>query len=886
MANTEAEYRKKRVEENRDTENLITEKKSDENIFEKQVFDILEYLEKESKGENNSIARKILKLKEYGITDKEIETRYKDKAGSRETIDSVSSILESVFEDLVNYINDIPNGVYIDLATAEKNDAKSFEQAIQYGIYPEDAKIKELNDSIIQQIENLGKTSSNEKIDMLFEKYKEVYIGDYNTNKEMVNDINDILMKDENDMKLSDPLKKIVKESKDVIENSPYESDVYLFEISKLQVELRAAKTGQDYNLILAKIAEFYKKHPEYVSRELPVLNKDASLNKEELKKMQEFSESYQKLVILEHIDTFNGLTPQELQKMDLSERKHMMMCAFSGLKYRDDPREEYQVLVAESMKMIKQLYPNLNLNNGKELAAFFKEHSGIDVNFESLSLQELIGIYSRQLKEATEDYLEKDTTVYKGKEIDFTKLDLDSSERKVFDSPMKNFFVGSNIDFTSKDEEDYNQLYKKVTIESWIENKENAIKLRYAALTTIRDEYKNHPVGTYTEKKLVEIERDIEIFEAKFGKVDLTEKEGDVRFDVYREDFVKAGITKYLSRDAREWCQGADYEDLTDEQKKGYIRNILVALDDSKDPNSYMTKIALRRLELMGDDFVRINSDGTYQVNEEMILEEYKKYSDYKYPSYEQLAESAKLRKNEYLLKKLEEYTNLPESSFVEIDRNDPDAAIAKIDETRYLSNQKRIEQFISKLGKKREERAKKIEENKKQTSVTKKTEKISDKDVFESVKGGTLAVEVMDTSATKINTTPQVPRDETIKNQVEESGQTGESSAVSEMKATTINTSAIVEGNGQNKNVKPSFIETIKNAFAIAKNAVSRLMKNEDKPKELGPGRKEMTEEERKAKYDETFRPVDTSQTSRTAEPIVSTPVHTQTNVRGEER
>ena len=227
-----------------------------------------------------------------------------------------------------------------------------------------------------------------------------------------------------------------------------------------------------------------------------------------------------------------------------------------------------------------------------------------------------------------------------------------------------------------------------------------------------------------------------------------------------------------------------------------------------------------------------------------------------------------------------------MPESSFVEIDRNDPDAAIAKIDETRYLSNQKRIEQFISKLGKKREERAKKIEENKKQTSVTKKTEKISDKDVFESVKGGTLAVEVMDTSATKINTTPQVPRDETIKNQVEESGQTGESSAVSEMKATTINTSAIIEGNGQNKNVKPSFIETIKNAFAIAKNAVSRLMKNEDKPKELGPGRKEMTEEERKAKYDETFRPVDTSQTSRTAEPIVSTPVHTQTNVRGEER
>ncbi len=160
MANTEAEYRKERVEKNRDTDNLITEKKGDGNIFEEQVFDVLEYLEKEAKTGNNSIARKILKLKEYGITDEEIITRYQDKAGTTENENSAESILESVFYDLVNYINDIPNGIYIDFGTAEKNEDESIKQSIEYGILTEDIFVesldKTLNDTL-KEIANIGR---------------------------------------------------------------------------------------------------------------------------------------------------------------------------------------------------------------------------------------------------------------------------------------------------------------------------------------------------------------------------------------------------------------------------------------------------------------------------------------------------------------------------------------------------------------------------------------------------------------------------------------------------------------------------------------------------------------------------------------------------------
>ena len=392
----------------------------------------------------------------------------------------------------------------------------------------------------------------------------------------------------------------------------------------------------------------------------------------------------------------------------------------------------------------------------------------------------------------------------------------------------MENYFVGSNINFTEKDEEEYNKMYQDVTIESWIENRENAIKLRYDALITIRDEYKNNPVGTYTEKKLVEIERDIEEFERKFGKFDLTPKEGEVPFEVYREDFVKAGITKYLTRDAREWSQGADYAKLSSEHKKGYIRNILVALED-KDPNSYMTKIALRRLELMGDKFVKINSDGTYEVNEELILTEYKKYSDYEYPSYEQLAESAKLRKNEYLLKKLEEYTNLPESAFVKlVDRDDREAAIAQIDEARYLSNQKRIYKMARKSDDKGDKR-RSTEERKKDGNG----DVIPDEFMRDAILEGTLHVEEINVDKGNRSEKAQTTREDGEVSQENQDESTGDSNASGSEKKSPIELEEM--DTSVTEVVQPNFMDKLKNAFKGIKEKIQKIIKGEEEPLQI---------------------------------------------------
>lgn len=734
MANNSADDRKKRVEKYRDTDNLITEKKDERNIFEEKVFDVLEYIEKEAKSANNSIARKILKLKEYGITDKEIITRYDDKAGNIENENSAASILESVFFDLVNYINNIPNGVFIDFATAKKNNEKSFEQAIKYGIFPEDSLVESLDKTLFDTLKEIGLITDKPDSDIvnyIIENFNQEYIS----YKEIDNDINEFLNKDENDMNLSDAEKNISRKNKQIIANSPYKTDMELFRISKLQVLLRTTEGSAERERISEQISNFYKENPTYIAKKLPVLNDDGSLNVEEIKKMNEYREAYQKTIILRHFDQFNDMTEQELAELPEKEKNHIFMCAFSALKYKKDSREDERELANGAMRIIKQLAPELDLNNEEKLAKFFEKITGRTMNLEALSLAGIIEIYSRQLRSATDKYIEDNKDSLVDKEIDLSDLDLDSSRRKVFDSTMKNYFVGSKIKFTKNDEELYNMMHQEFTVNSWIENKDDAIRLRYKALLDMREEYKEMPTSEYIARKLHKIEDDIKKIEKEFGKVDIKPKEGELAFDLYKQYFINAGLTKYLTRDAMEWQEGADYDNLDATHKKGYIRNILVALEHDDNSNFCITKLALRRLELMnsnGKQFITFDENGGYKINEELILQEYNKMSEYTYRDFDELTKSAELRKNEYLLTKLEEYSHLRDKDFVELeDKSNKAKSIKQIEKARYLSRQKSIHKMVN------------VPET--------KDKKITDSDMFSAFENGRMTEETLHTNDAK---------------------------------------------------------------------------------------------------------------------------------------
>lgn len=670
----------------------------------KKVFDFIDFIENSSK-ENDSL-KKIRNLRQY-ITDDELLVAYQNKFGTITTEDEVLDSLEEIFDTLANYITNLPNGIVIDLATGLKDDDKSFEQAIQYGIYSEDSIVESFDKTLkdtIEEIANFGQ-SDNEKVSYILENFESIIIS----YEEFNNDIDNFMNKNKENTNLSESLKNIFEDSKNIIEQSPYETDMHLFEICNLYVELNDAKKNhsQDYNLILSKIKDFYAKKPGYVGKALPVLNEDGSLNEFEVKKMNEYSESYQKLIILEHLDSFNGMSKEELENIKPREREHMIMCAFAGLKYAKDSRSDEREIATESMRMLKGLYPELDLSNEQELVEFYEKISGVKTNFKSLNVQDLIEIYSFQLKEATDNYIEIDTDSYIGKKIDFTNLDLDSSKRKFSKSAMKNYFVGSKIKFTEKDENLYNTMYQEFTINSWIENKDDAIKLRYMALLDTLEKYKDMPPNEYISKKIHEIENNISNFENEFGKLDVEPQKDKDSFDLYRQYFVNAGLTKYLTRDVYEWQEGKNYEDLDNTHKKGYIRNILVALEHEKNSDFCITKLALRRLELMNSDrkkFITFDENGGYKINKELILQEYNRMSDHTYADFNELTKSAGLRKYEYLLTKLDEYTHLNDEDFLKLENKaDKNKTMEQIEERRRESQQDRIEQKESVGGAKK---------------------------------------------------------------------------------------------------------------------------------------------------------------------------------------
>ena len=98
-----------------------------------------------------------------------------------------------------------------------------------------------------------------------------------------------------------------------------------------------------------------------------------------------------------------------------------------------------------------------------------------------------------------------------------------------------------------------------------------------------------------------------------------------------------------------------------------------------------------------------------------------------------------------------------------------------------------------------------------------------------------------------------------------------------VSEIKVDSMNTTAIEEERQKEENdsaekPKASFIDKIKNAFSKAKDAISRFVRNEEKPKLLDTGKiestKEMTDEEKAAKYNAVFMPSDITPTIKASD------------------
>lgn len=667
----------------------------------KQVVDFIDYIE----SSNEVAAIKIRNLRQY-ITDEELITIYQDKAGTITSEEEIANYLETIFFSAATYISELPNGIVIDLETGLIDEDKSFKQAVDNGIYSQDSIIPDIDiiEDIVKSLDS--ENEDDEKISEVikfFSEHTELYDG-------LLEDHSDFLNKKVEDMNLPDELIEVVSEFKEKAINSPYKKDKHLYEISRLLVRLDDAKGKPEYNDILKEIQIFCKEHPEYEGRikrkELPIFNADGTINENERRILDESKEAYKLTIMLKHFDKINGLSKEEFSKLDDKEKRHIILCAFAGMDYKKNLDRKGQAIAKEAINIIGKVYPNINFEKDKKaLVNVLKQDLNLDINFNEISFEKICEIISSRLGEIAENDMIKNTNTKMKDDLDFSKIDFDLDSRKYHKEIMKNYFMGSKIEFNDKDMAEYKETYQTSTIHSWIEHKEDAIKLRYKALQEVLKSYKNAQQNDYIKGKIVELERTISKYEEEYKNSNINLDDNEIDLKGYKENFLTAKLTGYMTRDALEWQNGKGFYDLDDYHKKGYMRNILFCIDEmeNNDGIGYMSpisKLALRRLELMNTEdkkFITFDEHGGYEINKELFLEEYRKMSPYKYSSFEELKYSATLRKNGYLLEKLEEYTNLSEEDFLAFEETDePSTRLAKIEQRRMESNERKIHKII----------------------------------------------------------------------------------------------------------------------------------------------------------------------------------------------
>lgn len=266
----------------------------------------------------------------------------------------------------------------------------------------------------------------------------------------------------------------------------------------------------------------------------------------------------------------------------------------------------------------------------------------------------------------------------------------------------VERYFATSKIKFSKTDEKNFNDVYKDCTVESWIDNKKDALILDYATLVRTKEKLSYDKENTFNKKKIGEIEAKLEEFNEKHPDIKklCEDKNGNLKEDInqkaenYKNKMIESALLKFYSVDILAENNGKGYQDLDDAHKKAYIRNILVGLNyGEKSSNKSILKLAQRRLELLNTEdktFISFDNNGNPIVNQAAILDEYSSISKHKWTSFDELSISAEARKDSYIIKKLDEYEKLQEEDFIVLENpENKDKALAQIESIKAKSNQ-----------------------------------------------------------------------------------------------------------------------------------------------------------------------------------------------------
>lgn len=782
--------RKKRTEM-RDKSTLITDSENanfgenDSNFFENKVFDVEELL-------NNGTEAEIIKinrLKEYGVTDEMIISMYKDNSSHVTTKAAALDTLSTIFDKLVKYISELPNAIVLDPVTGQIDYKASVKQGIKVGIYDSFKNTNIPDDFLPNFSENLIKElklyTEKEKVTQKdVESFRNYLIlrlnyDDSELKKTIDENIDASLNKSLGELNIPRELLEVVMRNREKIEESRYETDPELYEITSLEIAFWKA-TGTERGALGAQINEFYAKHPDMVGK-VNVIDDEGNL-----KIPSDFSK-YKKLyeyeAVVSVLDCSYNLTPDEFEKMTPKEKQSITIALFAGYNYKDKKNTDFTILAKECEKKLHELFPQIDLSdkeknkkvNEIEFARIAKEILEIDIGTENLTYTELTKFCKEKLGGVTDNYLmhDKETFTSKDKLLDIQN----ANDNYTFEDAVNNYFNGSQIEMTEESKNRFDFLYKSYTVNSWIDDKNEALMLRYMSIQAMRENYKRSPETPYVQRQLEELDKQEKEFFDKHGE-EFTQEFGDPQdwsdkkkrehkchYSHYKNNKTLASITEIYTKDMIKFQNGVTYETLSDDDKKKYIRNTLaiynMVKNESKESNVILVKNVIRRLELMNKDdqkFVDFDENGKPIIDENAIFEEYQKMSEREteWSGFEELVQASEQKLEKYVASKIAKLAELDKDEFEPIgSKQNLNKAYEKVEKTKIMLDvRKREKQKKKENTKKQKENTQKnegtLEQSNEESEVTQQNKNpISNKEFAIGIKQQGIPIETIETSA-----------------------------------------------------------------------------------------------------------------------------------------
>lgn len=611
-----------KIENSKDKSNLVVDENTQGFVYD--IYDIIE----------TSVERPAIKARnliQAGVSIETFVEAYTSMTSNVSNIEDALVALEETFIHLAQVISNYPNGIVIDLETGMIDENASDKQSRLVGIHDDGMKKtweEKANERIQEALKNETKRNAIDEIFNLKGKENDLiqtmsHFNDYFNNKDF--DINKFLADydEESINEMPEDFREYINDRKNILSKYTKEQSEYM----RIEHELEHSKSGPRFMELLRQRTKFLEKHPELL--EFQTRDKNGNLDP----KVDEFMDSERDVALGVILSKFKGVDLDKVENANI--KKFMVITALAASNIKAYQKEALSVLGLEDSSLEERLAvinkvlgtrmkTEEDLQGKKDLFLKALEHAmDISEMFNSLQTEK---ISDQEIDELIERMGEN--------------LTIKNIEKSVNLSVYQKHFKDSKLEFTKLDEETLKKGFREATNDSWVNSEKDAKELLLAERIFKIEELEKINNKTMTGQAMLNYQKGklANIIETYPELKECLDENGELKDSVK----IKAKNFEYSKRKAvilskymkdlslKKVFSREDFDDYTKVEKRDYYRMALIGLEYAEENNDpVLKKLALRRFENLNTNelkFVTINEDGSYELNEKVVVDEYNK--------------------------------------------------------------------------------------------------------------------------------------------------------------------------------------------------------------------------------------------------------------------